>query len=58
MKIRKNYKKGVDEYKNAWYYMEAVTERGTLLEISKKKIVKNLPLATFLHATAKKCLTK
>ena len=42
MKIRKNYKKGVDEYKNAWYYMEAVTERGTLPEISKKKMKKVL----------------
>ncbi len=42
MKIRKIYKKGVDEYKNAWYYMEAVTERGTLPKMSKKKIKKVL----------------
>lgn len=38
--------------------MKALTERGTLPKMSKKKIVKNLPLATFLHATAKKVLDK
>ncbi len=39
---QKNYKKGVDEHKTAWYYMKALTERGTLPKMSKNKLKKVL----------------
>ena len=39
---QKNYKKGVDEHKTAWYYMKALTERGTLPKMSKNKLKKCL----------------
>ncbi len=41
-KNRKICKKGVDELKTAWYYMKALTERGTLSKMSKNKLKKML----------------